>query len=85
MDPLIIDAITPALMRGLDKRGRNSDREPANRRRPPGAPAKPAEGRQSEERQSEAGQDEGQQDQERSAEELELEPDAPKHVLDDMA
>jgi hypothetical protein len=84
MDPLITNAIDPALMRVLDKRGHDSDREPANRRRHPAVSGKLEEDRQ------EKGQDDQRQDQERQNqarldEELKLEPDARKHLLDDMA
>lgn len=113
MDPLITNAIDPALMRMPDKRGRDSDREPANRRRRPAVSGKLAEDR--EEREEEDSQveglagerwaderqadetlaDERQTDEERRDRDLQNqarldddlnpEPDAPRHLLDDLA
>ncbi|MFY9904235.1 MAG: hypothetical protein WBX02_21110 [Terriglobales bacterium] len=75
MDPLITNAIDPALLRVLDKRGRDGDREPANRRRPRAAGGNLVEDRQNESR----------QEPERQEDELTTELDAPRHKLDDMA
>ena len=41
MDPLITNAIDPALLRVLEKRGQ--ERDPAARRKRPAVPEKPAE------------------------------------------
>ena len=65
MDPLITNAIDPALLRVLDKRGQERDSE-ARRKRPP-LPEKPGGGEYEEETSKE------------------LDPDAPKHTLDDLA
>ena len=54
MDPLITNAIDPALLRVLEKRGQ--DRDPASRRRRPPVPGKTAD-ETDEENQSEPGPD----------------------------
>ncbi len=55
MDPLITNAIDPALLRVLDKRGQERDSE-ARRKRPP-APEKPLEEGHEEENNVEPGLD----------------------------
>jgi len=70
MDPLITNAIDPALLRVLDKRGDERDAVP--RRKRPAVPEKPAE----EENAEEKNEDENNE---------EPNPETPKHALDDLA
>jgi hypothetical protein len=70
MDPLITNAIDPALLRALDKRGQ--ERDPVPRPKRPAAPKQEsAEENVEEENNNKDNKDE--------------EPDSPKHVLDDLA
>ncbi len=65
MEPLITNAIDPALLRVLDKRGQ--ERDSASRPKRPPSAEKSGDG----EYEEEASKD--------------LDPDAPKHTLDDLA
>jgi hypothetical protein len=70
MDPLITNAIDPALLRVLDKRG--DERDPVPRRKRPAAPEKPVE-------------EENAEDENEDENKEEPNPDMPKHALDDLA
>jgi hypothetical protein len=83
MDPLITNGIDAALLRVLDKRGH--DRDPTNRRKPAGASKKPAGERRDEEQADEERLDEERPNEVRQEDELEVDPNAPGHKLDDMA